>query len=96
LPEFCRKCDIRFACNGECPKNRFARTPDGEEGLNYLCAGFQRFFRHAAPKMEAMARLVRSGRPAEQVMAHAAAEGRPGGRGSAGRNDPCPCGSGVK
>jgi uncharacterized protein len=96
LPAFCRACDVLFACNGECPKNRFARTPDGEEGLNYLCAGYKRFFRHVAPKMEAMARLVDSGFLAEQIMADAAAGDRLGGRGSAGRNNLCPCGSGVK
>jgi uncharacterized protein len=44
LPRFCRECDVRFACHGECPKNRFILTPDGEPGLNYLCAGFKAFF----------------------------------------------------
>ena len=23
LPQYCVACDVRFACNGECPKNRF-------------------------------------------------------------------------
>ena len=49
LPEYCRKCSYLFACNGECPKNRFIRTPDGEPGLNYLCSGNRRFFEYAAP-----------------------------------------------
>lgn len=86
----------RILGNGECPKNRFAQTPDGEERLNYLCAGYKRFFLHAAPKMGAMARLVRSGRPAEHVMSDAAAESRTKGRGPAGRTDPSSCGSGIR
>lgn len=49
LPHVCRACDVRIMCNGECPKNRFSRAPDGEEGLNYLCAGYKRFFTHARP-----------------------------------------------
>ncbi len=49
LPRYCRECDVRFACNGECPKHRFIRTPDGEEGLNYLCAAYQRFSATSTP-----------------------------------------------
>ena len=46
LPAYCRACDVRFACNGGCPKDRFIATPDGEPGLHYLCAGYQDFFHH--------------------------------------------------
>ena len=49
LPLYCRKCDVRAMCNGECPKNRFIRTADGEEGLNYLCTGYKTFFTHCRP-----------------------------------------------
>jgi uncharacterized protein len=87
LPSYCRECEVRFACNGECPKNRFTLTPEGEAGLNYLCAGYRSFFNHIDGPMRLMAELVRDGRYADEIMGLFAA---------AGRNDPCPCGSGRK
>ncbi len=68
LPAYCRRCDVRFACHGECPKNRFLRTPDGEPGLNYLCAAYQRFFRHIHPAMNTMAALIHHRRPPSEIM----------------------------
>ncbi len=67
LPEYCRSCDVRFACNGGCPKDRFLTTPDGEPGLHYLCAGYQRFFRHVDAPMQLMAGLLRAGADATGV-----------------------------
>jgi uncharacterized protein len=54
LPEFCRKCEVLVMCNGECPKNRFIKTPDGDSGLNYLCPGYKLFFNHCRPFVEAI------------------------------------------
>ncbi len=68
LPRYCRDCEVRFACNGECPKSRFLSTPDGEEGLNYLCPGLRQFFNHIDPWMKRMAEEIRNGRPAANVM----------------------------
>ena len=68
-PRYCRECDVRFACNGECPKHRFLTTPDGEPGSNYLCAGYKAFFHHIDGPMRTMADLVRQGRYADEVMA---------------------------
>ena len=87
LPRFCLECDVRFACNGECPKNRFVLTPDGEEGLNYLCAGYKAYFEHVTGLMNVMTELLRRGRLAEDVMAAIA---------TTPRNEPCLCGSGRK
>ncbi|MGO8792107.1 MAG: anaerobic sulfatase-maturation protein [Terriglobia bacterium] len=69
LPRYCRECDVRFACNGECPKHRFIFTPDGESGLNYLCAAYKLFFRHVDPYMKFMANELRHQRPPANVMA---------------------------
>jgi uncharacterized protein len=55
LPRYCRGCEVKDMCHGECPKNRFIRTPDGETGLNYLCAGYKRFFTHCRPFIKAVA-----------------------------------------
>jgi uncharacterized protein len=68
LPTYCKECDVLFACHGECPKNRFARTPDGKEGLNYLCAGYRMFFRHIDRPMQIIADLLSKGRAAEEIM----------------------------
>ena len=68
LPQYCRECEVRFACNGGCPKNRFLETPHGEPGLNYLCAGYKAFFTHIQQPMEMMTNLLRQGRYADEVM----------------------------
>jgi uncharacterized protein len=96
LPRYCRECDVRFACNGECPKHRFARTPDGEAGLNYLCAGYKMFFSHIDLYMRFMAAELASNRAPANVMRWVAAQRRQEALEKAGRNDPCPCGSGKK
>lgn len=69
LPAYCQNCEVRFACNGGCPKNRFLETPDGEPGLNYLCAGYKAFFTHIDRPMSLMAQLLKQGRYADEVMA---------------------------
>lgn len=68
LPRYCRECPVLFACNGECPKHRFIHTPDGEPGLNYLCAAYKNFFTHIDPAMRQMSRLLNAGRPAAEIM----------------------------
>jgi uncharacterized protein len=68
LPKFCRECEVRFACNGECPKHRFIFTPDGEPGLNYLCAGYKKFFNHIDPHMKMMARLLQNDEAPARIM----------------------------
>ena len=68
LPKYCKECPVLFACYGECPRNRFVKTPDGEDGLNYLCAGYKAFFTHIDKPMKVMADLLRQGRYADEIM----------------------------
>jgi uncharacterized protein len=75
LPRCCRECEVLAMCNGGCPKYRFINAPDGEPGLNYLCGGLKRFFKHSREPLAQAHRATRS---------------------VASRNDPCPCGSGLK
>lgn len=94
LPQYCLDCDVRFACHGECPKHRFIKTPDGEDGLNYLCAGYKRFFRHINPYMRFMASMLKRRQSPAHVMSFAARleplfE-------QARAQDECPCRSGKK
>ena len=98
LPRYCRQCEVLHICNGECPKNRFLQTPDGEPGLNYLCEGYKAFFIHADRPMKIMADLIRRGRLAEEVM-QVMGTGEKGSENVSlkpGRNEPCFCGSGQK
>ncbi|MFT3784927.1 MAG: anaerobic sulfatase maturase [Tepidisphaeraceae bacterium] len=68
LPDYCRRCDVRFACHGECPKHRFVITPDGQPGLNYLCAGYKMFFTHISPAMQVMTQLLNQQRAPAEIM----------------------------
>jgi uncharacterized protein len=68
LPDYCRRCDVRFACHGGCPKDRFVSTPDGEPGLNYLCPSYKLFFHHVAQPMQLMARLLAQDRAPSEIM----------------------------
>jgi uncharacterized protein len=98
LPACCYACPVGFLCHGGCPKDRFAFTPDGEGDLNYLCAGYRRFYGHVLPALERMAELDRAGSSPATIMAElevAERDERARWR-TTGRNDLCPCGSGAK
>jgi len=98
LPERCRECDFTFVCHGGCPKNRLRQTPQGEPGLNVLCEGYRAFFTHIDRPMQLMAGELEAGRAPANVMITLAGEEEKLQRrfARAGRNDPCPCGSGRK
>ena len=68
LPAYCQRCPYLFACHGECPKNRFTRTPDGEVGLNYLCPSYKKYFAHITEAMNALGQIVSQGFAASTIM----------------------------
>lgn len=68
LPTQCRECQWLNACHGECPRNRFIHTANGEPGLNYLCEGYRHYFSHVAPYMDVMKRLLGEKRPPAEIM----------------------------
>jgi uncharacterized protein len=86
----CKSCEVRFLCNGGCPKDRFALSRDGEQGQNYLCEGLELFFTHTRPAMQTMAHMFQNGSPPSDVMEMTMAED------NRRWSQPCPCGSGRK
>jgi uncharacterized protein len=98
LPRYCLDCEVRSMCNGECPKNRFIKSPDGEPGLNYLCVGYKKFFNHCRPFVNAVAAAHRyqseaNKRDQSQKTTRTVNQA---GAVKINRNAPCPCGSGKK
>jgi uncharacterized protein len=94
LPRYCRECTVREMCHGGCPKDRILQTPDGEAGLNYLCAGYKRFFNHCRPFVAALSDQWRRQNPSQSLPAGPIQQTPVNVK--IGRNDPCPCGSGRK
>lgn len=98
LPRYCLECEVRFVCNGGCPKERTILTPEGDPGLNYLCAGYRAFFNHIDRPMQVMAAELKARRPPANIMIYLAQEQADLEQrlARARRNDLCPCGSGRK
>jgi uncharacterized protein len=68
LPGQCKRCAVRFACHGDCPKHRFLKTADGEDGLAYLCAAYKKFYTHIDSPMRTMTSLLKQGRAPAEIM----------------------------
>ena len=94
LPRYCLKCDVLDMCRGGCPKDRILRTPDGEAALNFLCAGYKRFFRHSRPFARELVSQSRMQSPDGRLTQRPAMIEKLNRK--IGRNEPCPCGSGRK
>jgi uncharacterized protein len=95
LPARCLECPWKPVCNGGCPKDRFVAPENGGPPLNYLCAGLGRFFSHAEKPLKKIARQRMAGATEAAIMSDLRRDRQELWRG-VGRNDPCPCGSGLK
>ena len=87
LADECRICPVLNLCQGECPKNR-------HHGLNVLCAGYHQFFLYVQPFLNEIIKTLRQGNLAMQAQVRL--DSLLENTWSAGRNDSCPCGSGLK
>jgi uncharacterized protein len=94
LPEVCKKCDVRFICNGGCLRNRIATTEDGEPGLNYLCTGYKQFFSYIDKYMKELIPLLK--RRTAPSLIRKKMKTLHDVIWDVDRNDYCPCGSGKK
>jgi uncharacterized protein len=68
LTQFCLVCDWLFACHGGCPKNRIRKSPQGEDGQNYLCPAYKEFFAYVDKPMRIMANLLRQQKAPAEIM----------------------------
>lgn len=69
LTNQCKQCSVLDKCQGGCPKNRFIKSKDGQDGQNYLCEGYFNFFTHVDRPMRIMADLLMyKGKPASYIM----------------------------
>jgi uncharacterized protein len=78
LPAQCLDCEVRFACNGGCPKNRLDAGAGGQPGLNYLCSAYRTFFRHVDRPMAVLADCLRTGRDPARAVRELDVRHRPG------------------
>ncbi len=96
LPDYCKQCEVYELCRGGCPKNRFIKTPGGEEGFNYLCEGFKHYFTYTAPYFRFIADQYRRHTPLPAMMEYIRSNPDQFIDEWPARNDPCYCGSGMK
>jgi len=97
LPPECLQCSWLKYCWGGCPRERIA----GAKGRfhNHLCEAYKMFFDHADSKLQKLAEEWKT----QQAKAPTKVEPAPYSKrehqeigAKVGRNDPCPCGSGLK
>lgn len=93
--EKCGDCEYFNYCAGDCQKHRYSSGRNPTE-LSHLCEGWEIFYPHALPYFKQLADEIRRDRAAAEAQMRAERMRAVVPQGKAGRNDPCPCGSGRK
>ncbi len=90
----CGGCQYLQWCQGDCLKHRVAGTYQPHH-LSHLCSGWQNFFKHAEKGFLQLSEEVKQSRIPEPVL-HPPSKSSPSKSRRVGRNQLCPCGSGLK
>jgi uncharacterized protein len=89
--EECDSCHDLPYCSGGCLKHRLFHGTRHSRQLSWLCHGYKQFLQHALPELENLADTVKKERSKARMGA-----GPRDSSAKIGRNEPCPCGSGLK
>lgn len=88
-PDECEECVYLQLCMGDCLKHRIGANGDMSR-KSWLCEGWMMFFKYSIPGFKKLAQSILDQR--KMITSSKSAVKKP----AAGRNDPCPCGSGKK
>lgn len=106
LPDKCLNCEWKTYCYGGCPEHRPMGGDEPEASV--LCEGYILFYNHAMERMRWLAGYLKRGMQPPPAMINQDTQRAQdseigkripvpaGAAGKVGRNDPCPCGSGLK
>ena len=83
----CDSCGYLTYCAGDCLKHRMYSMDSSPDKQSWLCKGWKQFFAHSLDRFKALVCQFRENSALH--IPHSALKG-------VGRNDPCPCRSGLK
>ena len=92
----CSECEYLFLCQGDCLKHRLVVADDSPARLSHLCEGWKKFYAHSLNGFENLTREIKEERARELSNQAKPPGNMPRRTQKIGRNDPCPCGSGLK
>jgi uncharacterized protein len=93
----CETCSYLALCGGDCQKHRHSQGVERDpRALSVLCEGWKLFYAHTLERFNQLAAGIRQDRAKAEAVTRKAMSLAGLDAVPAGRNDPCPCGSGKK